>query len=142
MLEKVKEIALIVLGALIVGYFMSYLIGFVLDFLPIVVGILTVLIPIYGVVRMKFKEKKYFIGLKNALLSIKKLNFGWVFYLVLGIALYFIHQEVAFMVAKASLVGAGGLLLTYVVWEATRLVVKKSKKKKIPSFSEALKNAW
>jgi len=134
------------LGILILGVLVAYATSLVLSYLPFVMVVLAVLVPVYGYIRMQkqWNDRKFglriWLGKFGSLFKLKKSS--WSFYLVLGIALGFIYEEVVWMMVHSLLVMAGGVVVMYFAWEGVRYGLQRTKNIQIPTFTQAFKSAW
>ena len=90
-------------------------------------------------------KKPNWFGVRQLFAKVKpmfSLQKAWLFYFVLGIILYIVHDIVAVKVAIASLICVGGLLAMWGIWEATRFALSKYKQKQIPAFMTVVKQVW
>lgn len=134
-----------VLGLFIVGAFIAYLTSFVLSYLPYILTLFLLLIPIYGVIRHRKNWTQEYLGVKSwlkAFWSIFRFGRSSVsFYLVLGIVIGFLHKEIINMVIQAALVSILGIVIFMFVWEVVRRLVYQ-RGIQMESFAEAFKKAF
>lgn len=139
-----KNLFYYVLGLFIVGAFIAYLTSFVLSYLPYVLTLFLLLTPIYGVVRHRRNWTQEYLGVKSwlkAFWSIFRFGRSSVsFYLVLGIVIGFLHEEIVQLVIKTALAGILSIVTFMLVWEGARRLAYQRGIQMV-SFAEAFKKA-
>lgn len=134
------------IGIAVLGFLVAYATSLVLSYLPFVMAMFAVSVPVYGYVRIQkqWNDRKFglriWLGKFGSLFKLKKAS--WSFYLVLGVALGFIYEEVVWMMVHSLLVMAGGVVAMYFAWEAVRYGLQRTKNIQIPTFTQAFKSAW
>lgn len=134
-----------VLGLFIVGAFIAYLTSFVLSYLPYILTLFLLLIPIYGVIRHRKNWTQEYLGVKSwikAFWSIFRFGRSSVsFYLVLGIVVGFLHEEIISLVIQTALTCILSIVVFMLVWEVVRRLVYQ-RGIQMESFAEAFKKAF
>ena len=141
-----KNFIYYLIGIAFFGWIVANLTKLFLQFMPYVfVGILLAL-PFYGLYRKskKLDDKKY--GLKRFVVWLagifKFSKRSWTFYLVLGIAIGFVYEDMVWMMVRTLSWTLVGLYAFWMLWEGTRLAISKVSNYQVVSFKEALKDGW
>jgi hypothetical protein len=118
----------------------------ILGALPFLVITFICGLPFYGAFRRYKQWNSEALGLKAWFKWFCKIfKFGkpsLTFYLILGLAVYFVHDEIAMMLLSAMTYAIGGGAIVFIVWESVRVVILKIKQVEIPSFMQAVKGVW
>ncbi|MBP1309290.1 hypothetical protein JOD82_002310 [Paenibacillus sp. 1182] len=140
----IKKAILYIIGILVLGTVVSVGMSLLLSSLPFLIVTLICVAPFYGAIRRHKEWNNEALGMKAWLAWFMKVfKFGkpsLTFYLILGLAVYFVHEEIAFMLLETIMYAVGGAAVVFIVWESVRVVL--SKKMDIPSFSQAIKGVW
>jgi len=140
----IKKAILYIIGILVLGTVVSVGMSLLLGSLPFLIVTFICVAPFYGAIRRHKKWNNEAFGMKAWLAwFFKVFKFGkpsLTFYLILGLAVYFVHEEIAFMLLETIMYAVGGAFVVFIVWESVRVVL--SKKMDIPSFNQAIKGVW
>lgn len=133
-----------VVGLFIVGAFIAYLTSFVLSYLPYVTTLFLLLLPVYGVIRhRKNWTQEYWGGQKLVKSILEHIRFGGSsvsFYLMLGIVIGFLREEIISLVVQTALTCILSIVVFMLAWEvARRLAYQRGIQ--MESFAEAIKKA-
>lgn len=136
-----------VAGVVFFGWLVATLTGLVLEFLPFVAMVMLVALPLYGILRskMNWQDEKY--GIKRFAKGFAGFfKFGkrsWTFYLILGVAIGFIYEDLIWKMVETLSFSLVALFVFYALWEMTRVTLEKLPTKiQIMPFREALKQGW
>lgn len=142
----IKKALVYLLGIFVVGWVIATMTGFVLGFLPHVALVLAVATPIYGYVRMRMQWQHNNLGVKRFAKAVaQQFKFSkksWTFYLVLGVVIGFVFDELVWKMTETIMFLIFGVTASWVAWEATRFVVKKLANIEIVSYKEAMRAGW
>lgn len=135
-----------VAGIAILGWIVASITGLVIGFMPYVAVGTLISLPFYGMIRSKMNWHDRKFGLKRFVFAFASyFKFGkrsWTFYLVLGVAIGFIYEDIIWKIVETLSWSLVGLFAFWILWEGTRLSLKKLSKIEIVSFGQALKNGW
>ncbi|WPS85351.1 hypothetical protein SMD22_01605 (plasmid) [Brevibacillus halotolerans] len=141
----VKNAIFYVIGLFILGAFVAYGVSLALEALPYLVVAFICVTPFYGAIRRHKQWNNEVLGLKSwAKYFMNVFRFGkpsLSFYLILGIAIYFVHGEIALTLLKTISFAVGGAAIVFISWESIRVVLLKNKNVHIPTFLDAVKGA-
>ncbi|MFF2531428.1 hypothetical protein ACFVS2_21210 [Brevibacillus sp. NPDC058079] len=135
-----------VIGLFILGATVAFGVSLALEVLPYLVVTFICVSPVYGAIRRYKQWNSESLGMKSWMKYFMKIfKFGkpsLTFYLILGIAVYFVHGEIAMTLLKTIGFAVGGAIIVFIGWESVRVVLLKMKSIQIPTFVDAIKGAW
>lgn len=135
-----------VLGIVVFGWIVANITRLVLGYMPYVAVGLLIALPFYGMYRQKKKLQDKKFGIKRFVVAFagyfKFSKRSWTFYLILGTAIGFVYEDLIWKMIMTLSWCLVGLLSFWILWEGTRLAIKKFAKMEVSSFGEALKSGW
>lgn len=141
-----KEFIIYGVAVYVLGLVFSGITLVVVDWIPYVTAGMVLTLPLYGAIRQYTgKGKKIAFGIKGGrgldrLFKPNKLSL--TFCLILLVVVHQTYKDLADMFVESAVMGISTLAITFVVWEITRFIVKKTKKAQFLSFGEAVKSAF
>ncbi|KIL38683.1 hypothetical protein SD70_24860 [Gordoniibacillus kamchatkensis] len=120
-------------GLLLISLLAGVIVSFVLHYVPKLMLVVILIMPIFGAVR---QQKNWKIGMASLLKMprIKKVSGTSV--LVTGVVIVMMHKTIFWTLVNTLLYAIGGAVATYVLWEIVRFVLKKWKSIYIVPFTK------
>lgn len=135
-----------ILGIIIMSTVLGYVLSLALSILPYLGVAAAVVLPMYGLVRQKKQWVSEHAGIgkwiKSLATHFKLATPSITFYLILGLALGFIYEDVALLFAKTVGHALGGAIFTMVLWNSIGTVLRKGMNVNIPTYQKALRDSW
>ncbi|WP_248928948.1 hypothetical protein [Paenibacillus hamazuiensis] len=135
----IRKLMSMFVGLLLISLLAGVIVSFVLHYVPKLMLVVILIMPIFGAVR---QQKNWKIGVASLLKMPRIRKVSGTSVLVAGIVIIMMHKAILWTLANTLLYAVGGAAATYVLWEIVRVVLKKWKSIYIVSFYQAIRNAW